>query len=281
MKTKITVGLLLAALVVTLLYLGGVYILGLLVIGAIMGMWEYYGLLRLKNIKTMSGLGIAFGLIFIFLAYSERTAPNWRGSMGTVVTIYVFSILVIQFWQIVTHRMKYSMVDMAATVFGSLYIGAFMSFFVLLMNMSDAQFPHDRLQNRLVLFLPMFAAWGSDVGAYFVGSFFGRSRIFPDLSPKKTLEGCVGGMLFAMFGFCILSFFIKIPFFQALILGGVASVFGQVGDLSESAFKREVNVKDSGRIFAGHGGFLDRVDSFLFTLPVIYHYFLWFQPWKH
>jgi phosphatidate cytidylyltransferase len=280
MKKKIIVGLLLAAIAIFFLYFGGALLTAFLSWGAVMGMWEYYGLLRLKNVKPMMTLGILFGFLFIVLAYLERHSIFLRGSMGTVVSVYVFAILVIQFWQIIGHRVKYSMVDMAATVFGSLYIGAFMSFFVLLMNLSDAQFPHDRLQNRLVLFLPMLGAWGSDVGAYFVGSFFGRNRIFPELSPKKTLEGCIGGMLFAMMGFCIISFFIKIPFLHAIVLGLVTSVFGQVGDLSESAFKRELNVKDSGKIFASHGGILDRVDSFLFTVPVVYHYFLWFHPWK-
>jgi len=155
MKNKIIVGLFLAAIAITFLYFGGLPLTAFLSWGAIMGMWEYYGLLRLKNVKPMMILGILFGLSFIVFAFAERYSQFFRGSMGTVVSVYVFSILVIQFWQIVGHRVKYSMVDMAATVFGSLYIGAFMSFFVLLMNLSDAQFPDHRLQNRLILFLPM------------------------------------------------------------------------------------------------------------------------------
>jgi len=283
MKTKIIVGLILAAVMLTMLYFGGLTLTLFIIFGAAMAMWEYYGLLRLKNIRPMVLLGIGFGLSFIVLAYAERWSSNigtgsW--SMGTVITVYVFSILVIQFWQIVGHRVKYSMLDLAATVFGSLYIGAFMSFMVLLMNMSDARFPQQLFANRMVLFLPMLAAWGSDVGAYFTGSFIGKNRIFPDLSPKKTLEGCIGGVAFSMITFCLVSFVIKIPFFHALVLGIIASIFGQVGDLSESAFKRELNVKDSGKIFANHGGFLDRIDSILFTIPVVYHYFLWFHPWK-
>jgi len=281
MKTKVIVGVSLAIVMLGLIYIGRSALMAILIFGAVMGMWEYYGLLRIKNVKTMPMLGIGFGLSFIIFAYLERFSHLSWPSMGTVVSIYVFMILVIQFWQIVGHRAKYTMIEMAATVFGSLYIGAFMSFFVLIMNAADKQFPHDTLANRLVIMLPMFSSWFNDAGAYFFGSFFGKNRIFPELSPKKTLEGCLGGIFVTMVAFFFISFKIHIPAFHAIILGGVAAAFGQVGDLSESAFKRELNVKDSGRVFAGHGGFLDRMDSFLFTVPVVYHYFLWFNPWHH
>ena len=172
--------------------------------------------------------------------------------------------------------------DLGATVFGSLYIGAFGSFLVLLMNYGQMHFPHDVFRARLVVFLPMWAAWGNDVGAFFIGKFFGKNKIFPELSPKKTLEGCLGGLAVSMAGFFLMFMILgdHLNLFHGILLGLVAGAFGQIGDLSESALKREVGIKDSGTVFGSHGGFLDRIDSVLFTAPVVYHYFLWVHPWK-
>lgn len=283
MRTKVIVGVSLAVVMLLMVAAGGPLLFALVLAGAAMIMWEYYRLLQMKNIRPLVFMGIGFGLSFIILPYMGK----WHGffgrsggSIGVVITIYVFSILVIQFWQIVQRKVRYSILDLSVTVFGSLYIGAFMSFLIMLMNLADVRFPNGGFANRLVVLLPMWAAWGSDTGAYLFGSFFGRNRIFPELSPKKTLEGSIGGMLTSMLGFAFASFFINIPFFHAVFLGIIASVFGQIGDLSESALKRELNIKDSGKVFAGHGGFLDRTDSLLFTLPVVYFYFAWIDPWK-
>lgn len=283
MKLKILVGLVLAGLMLTVIALGGAWLFAVASAGAAMIMWEYYQLLRMKNVRPLVPLGIGFGLSFIVLPYIGRSSDFFgrgSGSIGTIVTLYVFSILVIQFWQIVQRKTRYSTLDLCVTVFGSLYIGGFMSYVIMLMNIADVKFPQGGFANRLVVLLPMWASWGSDTGAYLFGSFLGRNRIFPELSPKKTLEGSLGGILTSMAGFAFASFFVKINFFHAILLGATASVFGQIGDLSESALKRELNIKDSGRIFAGHGGFLDRTDSFLLTLPVVYYYFAWFDPWN-
>jgi phosphatidate cytidylyltransferase len=283
MRTKVVVGISLAAVMLVVIGLGGGWLFTFTLAGAGMALWEYYSLLRMKNIRPLVGLGIGFGLSFIIVPFIGREKSffgSGSGSIGAIVTVYVFSILVIQFWQIVQRKTRHSILDLSVTVFGSLYIGAFLGFLIMLMNIANTQFPDKPFSNRLIVMLPMWAAWGSDAGAYFFGSFFGRNRIFPELSPKKTLEGCIGGMLTSMTGFCFASLFIHIPFFHALLLGIVASAFGQIGDLSESALKRELNIKDSGKVFAGHGGFLDRADSLLFTLPVIYYYFAWVDPWK-
>lgn len=286
MKDKIIMGLVLTIFAVVMLVVGDWFLFAAVMAGGAVGMWEYYKLIQIKKIKPMTYVGIAFGLAFVAVAYLGKFPQfeifrNSSGNIGTVVTIYVFIILVIQFWQIVQRRERYGMVDLASTVFGSLYIGAFGSFMFLIMRIADTQFPgaEQAVQNRLVLILPMFGAWGSDVGAYFAGKFFGKNRLFPELSPKKTLEGCLGGVAFATFLFVIVAIFIKIPLHHAILLGIVASVFGQIGDLVESAFKRELGVKDSGTMLGSHGGFLDRIDSFLFVLPVIYYYLTWFRPW--
>jgi len=282
MREKVITGLALSFGMLIVLIYAGWLLFAVIMLGAAMAMWEYYQMLRKKNLKPMVWLGMAAGLGFIAMAFAGKWYPplsHGSANIGAVVTVYVFIILLIQFFQIVQKKVRYRMADLGVTVFGSLYIGAFGSFIFLIANLTAMQFPDSPVQQRLVLFMTMWAAWGNDVGAYFVGKFFGKNRIFPELSPKKTLEGCLGGLATSMIGMCILALFVQIPMGHGFLLGLVAGAAGQVGDLSESALKREVEIKDSGTIFGSHGGLLDRIDSFLFTVPVIYHYLIWVNPW--
>jgi len=120
----------------------------------------------------------------------------------------------------------------------------------------------------------LLVSWTGDIGAYYVGRSLGRHRLAPRVSPKKSWEGAVAAVVaaVAMAGFYLVRFVPSVPVAQAVCLTVAANVAGQVGDLAESALKRGAGVKDSGDILPGHGGFLDRVDSTLFVLPVIYCY---------
>lgn len=281
MKAKVITGLLLSAGMFVTLYVGDWLFLIVCLVGVCFGTYEYYKLLRLKNINPLMFLGIPFGMLFVVFAYFGRWNPALNNSTGAVITGYVFLILIIQFIQIMRKRERYGTLDLTVTVFGSIYIGAFLGFAMGLYNIGVAQFPNpeDLFKSRLVIFLPMLAAWGNDAAAFFTGKFLGKNKIFPDLSPKKTLEGSIGGIVIATFFFCLIGSYLDIPIGHSLALGLFACLCGQIGDLSESALKREVGVKDSGNIFGSHGGFLDRIDSFLFTAPVCFHFFLWFRPW--
>ena len=131
------------------------------------------------------------------------------------------------------------------------------------------------LENGVALvFFVILVTWLSDTGGFFVGKRLGKHPLAPRLSPKKTIEGLLGGVLFSVVG-AILSQFTFVPFFslgQCVMLGVGLALLGAVGDLAESAIKRSVSVKDSGTIIPGHGGVLDRVDSLLFTGPAMYYY---------
>lgn len=123
----------------------------------------------------------------------------------------------------------------------------------------------------LLLLGAFILVWINDTGAYFIGKNFGKQKLFSSISPKKTVEGFLGGLFFA----CIASYFIAkftgtLDFTYWLILSIVVSVFGTIGDLIESKFKRQANVKDSGVIMPGHGGLLDRLDSIIFVAPFFY-----------
>lgn len=114
--------------------------------------------------------------------------------------------------------------------------------------------------------------WSTDSGAYFVGKSLGKRKLWPEISPNKTVEGFVGGIVIALVLSTIFQLVanLPIPYFYLLLITLFLSVFGQIGDLVESALKRHYDVKDSGKILPGHGGVLDRFDSFLFVMPFLY-----------
>ncbi len=132
----------------------------------------------------------------------------------------------------------------------------------------------------------LFCAWFGDSGAYFVGTFFGKHKLCPSISPKKTMEGFIGGIITAgvvAFVLCLVyNMFIltdlQINYGIAVIIAMVASVIGVLGDLSASVLKREFDVKDFGNLFPGHGGVLDRFDSVIFVAPFIYIVFMYLSP---
>lgn len=137
----------------------------------------------------------------------------------------------------------------------------------------------------LILFI-LFSAWFGDSGAYFVGTFFGKHKLCPNVSPKKTVEGLIGGIIsvgiFVFLETLVFNLFIfketQINYAAAVIIGMAASALGVLGDLSASVIKREFDVKDFGSIMPGHGGILDRFDSVLFVAPFIYIVFQYFSP---
>jgi phosphatidate cytidylyltransferase len=126
----------------------------------------------------------------------------------------------------------------------------------------------------------LIVSWVGDIGAYYVGRSFGRHKLAPRVSPKKSWEGAAASVVTATLigAFYLVYFQPKVSLVEAILLTSLANAIGQLGDLCESAMKRGAGVKDSGTILPGHGGFLDRVDSSLFVMPVIYSWTL-LRPW--
>lgn len=161
--------------------------------------------------------------------------------------------------------LEQSLRDSAVTLFGVLYLG------LTLGTLSMTRLlPH----GEWLIFFLLLVTWASDTCAYYVGTLFGRHRLAPTISPKKTVEGLVGGF----FGAIIVAyaarwwFLPELSSLDCLILATLLTITGLWGDLTESAMKRSVGMKDSGGILPGHGGMLDRLDSLLFTAPVFYYY---------
>ncbi len=127
-------------------------------------------------------------------------------------------------------------------------------------------------QGHFLIFSIFVALWLGDSAAYFVGRAIGKRKLSPKISPNKTWEGAIANFIFSIFGFWIISFLFveELSLWVALLCGACLGVFGQIGDLAESKLKRQTGAKDSSNIFPGHGGALDRFDSFLFALPIVY-----------
>lgn len=152
---------------------------------------------------------------------------------------------------------------LAATIFCSIYIGFFFSRLVMLRAMPD---------NGLVLTILLFTVvWTNDISAFFIGRRFGKRKLAPEISPNKTIEGMVAGLLLSTIIGGIFYLFIDFSLYEVLIIAFFTGLIGQFGDLFQSRLKRWAKVKDSGVLIPGHGGFLDRFDSLLFAAPACYY----------
>ena len=152
------------------------------------------------------------------------------------------------------------------TLLGPVYIGFLLSHALLLSG--DAQ------GGWQWLYFALLIAFANDTGAFFTGRLMGRHRLAPAISPGKTWEGAAGGLLWAVGAALALDYVLSLSLllWQSAVLGVIIGVLGQAGDLLESALKRRAGVKDSGTLLPGHGGILDRLDSVIFTVPVVYYW---------
>lgn len=197
------------------------------------------------------------------------------GLMGPtyIAPISAASALVVLGWLLVRRRPQAGIADVSTSWFAVLYLGFLPSYILLVRNLPDPW----GLQFTVLLHT---CIWATDTGAYFGGRFFGRHKLLEAVSPKKTIEGSAAGVLCALgIGFMWSRIF-HFPAQHGLVLGLLVSVVAQLGDLGESLFKRDAGAKDSGTIIPGHGGILDRLDSYLLTGVAVYYYLRWFyHPW--
>ncbi len=174
-------------------------------------------------------------------------------------------------YQILRDRVDVASLSVESTVLGTVYIGwAFGYHLILLRNIAGA--------GRGLVFFLLIIVWLGDTAAYLFGKRFGRHKLRPTISPGKTVEGTIAGIVFGTLGgLGVWSFFLQdiLSLSHTLILGVLLGIVGQLSDLSESVIKRSAEVKDSGHLIPGHGGLLDRCDSLIFSALVLYHYFIW------
>jgi len=247
---------------------GGLFFLVLADLIILLGLREFYVLMRAKGYQPFEALGYFCALAISWYA--------WRQGTG-VPLILTGSLLLIMVRELFRQDMSKSLAHIAVTIFGIMYIGWMGSHLVMLRQLPATLGLDDHIGARLVFFAALLT-WATDTGAYLCGVAFGRHKLIPRISPKKTVEGAVGGLLAA--GFCgWLCARGLTPFLTPLastVVGLVVGVMAQLGDLVESMIKRDAGIKDTAELIPGHGGVLDRFDSLLFTVPVLYYYFRFF-----
>ncbi len=247
---------------------GGVFFLLLVNMIILLGLREFYVLMKAKGYEPFEVLGYFCSLAISWYAWHE----------GAVVPlILTASLLAIMIREVFRKEMSQSLGHMAVTVFGIMYIGWLGSHLVLLRELPTSLGLNDHIGARLV-FMVALLTWATDTAAYLFGVALGRHKLIPRISPNKTVEGAVGGLLGAALVGWLLSRGM-VPFVTPLagiILGLVVGVMAQLGDLVESLIKRDAGIKDTAELIPGHGGVLDRFDSMLFTAPVVYYYFRFF-----
>lgn len=228
----------------------------LFVVGAIALLELYHLSFPSRSNRLLAGMGLAgFALTLTHLHFSLSSSELLMGY--AVMTLAALSLATLS----EGHRWN----DALVILLGVLYIGFPLSTVVSTRALSDGQW--------LVLFLAV-VTWASDTGAYYAGTLWGKHPLLPSISPKKTVEGVLGGLVLAV-GVALLAqqwFATQLSLSDAFMLGILLTIVGLVGDLFESFIKRRTGVKDSGGILPGHGGMLDRLDSLLFTAPTFYYY---------
>ena len=259
--------------------IGGPVILGILYFGplwawftfialaAAVGSFEFFGMTHRGDRVAQT---LCATLVIGVIAVLYRWGMDAKAVLSLLVLLPLAAILVVlvRLGDITTATLR-----VAATVFGPLYLGGGLGSLVLLRRDAGADGPG-------FVVLTLMLAWLSDTGAYFAGRFLGKHKLYEAVSPKKTVEGALGGILGGIGGALLGCFFYlrSLPLIDGIVLAVVGGGLGQVGDLGESLIKRSVGVKDSGGIVPGHGGILYRVDALLVTATITYLYLLWARP---
>lgn len=255
MKTRVISGLLLVPLLVVV-YFGGPLLWALCFLIAVLGFREFAGGFEKIDVKVDIKIGYS-AAVLLYIGGYFFPRPDF-------LLLWIVLVMAASFFSMFQLERK-KLADGMATLISVLYV-VFFSYHMVLI---------DRSQAPLMIWLVLFAAFGTDIMAYFSGYLFGKHKLSPKISPKKTVEGAIGGTIGSIV-LCTIAGYIMMPdlILQSAVIGLLGSVAAQLGDLTASMFKRNMGIKDYGDLIPGHGGVLDRFDSVLFTAPFVYYFVL-------
>jgi phosphatidate cytidylyltransferase len=226
----------------------------------VFGLYEFFTMLERKGISIYKYFGIGMGAIIpLSIMFHFELTKKWE------LLFIVCALLFLTIMQFKRRQNSGAIVGISTTLFGILYVSWFFSFLIKIRQLENGI----GLLASLIIITKL-----GDVGAYLIGSRFGRHPLIPRISPNKSVEGAFGGLLFSVMGAfaCQGMGMMRFELGQLLFIGFMLGVVGQLGDLSESLMKRDCQVKDSAEVIPGFGGVLDLIDSVLFTAPVFYFY---------
>ncbi len=234
---------------------------------ALIGIYEFYkvnSLFKNKSVSVYAGF-IFSALIFAATVFYEGIIDKY---LMLILTAYVFVLMLL----LVLCHSKCTFKDAALSFLGTIYI-TFFFLHIIFIRCSNLGY--------LNIWLIFISAWATDTFAYFAGRLLGKHKLCPSISPKKTVEGAVGGVIGCIVFICIYVFFcvkyagVNANYLYAVVFAVLTAVASQLGDLAASCIKRENNVKDYGNLIPGHGGILDRFDSALLISPLVYYFILY------
>ncbi len=250
-------------------YAGGPSFFVLVGVLAMISLNEFYNMLKAKGLNPYYFIGNLFTLLMLILVQFDVR----HALVDSASSLLLTSAIIVTFGAaVLIRRSSMSTANIAITVLGMLYVGWLFSYLISLRALT----PHGKY-----LFMLMFAIWALDTTAYFIGKTFGKKQLSPFISPKKTVEGGVAGFIASVavvyaFGMYFENALVPAQWVHYVVLGVIVGMLAQISDLSESLIKRDTGVKDSSKLVPGHGGVLDRMDSFIFTTPVVYYYVTFF-----
>lgn len=235
---------------------------GILFVLSAMAMHEFYGMALPEGRRLETALSVVAGVLCcVGIAYAVSAYALLLSLVLPCLGLCLVYLFRFQDMQSVSR-------DLAISLLGIIYIPLLLSHAILLRGLPAG---------RDWIFLVLLVVMASDTLAYFVGMNLGKHRLYEAVSPKKSIEGALGGLVGAVLGamLCKLWFFQELSGFDVIVFGMSVGIFSQLGDLVESLLKRSFGVKDSGTMIPGHGGLLDRLDSLLFAFPIALYYALW------
>ena len=252
-------------LVLLLVIMGNKYLMDIVIaIIAVISMYEYSKCAN-KEAKFISFIGYLSAVSIGFIHIIPENIMTIAVTFG--IPILLFSLFVC----VIVTNMKITFKDAAFTFFGVLYIVSFLMFIPILYGYTS----NGEIPGKMLIWFVLTTSWGTDSAAYIIGKHFGKLK-FSKVSPNKTIEGCIGGIIGAVILSLICAYIIninseiQIEYVKIAILSAILSVIGQVGDFSASVIKRYFDIKDFGELFPGHGGMIDRIDSVMFISPFAY-----------
>lgn len=288
---RVVSGTILLALVLAAIWVGGLLLMALVGLAAALAAHEFYFIVRRAGYAPWYAAGIALSLLLALRGYLEgdildsvpTASPGMAAELAAMALVLVL-VFVRQgyfWWRAGGQAGGASMPsngarsphlawsDLGLTLGGALYTGGLLGYAPLLSALPAGS---GTPAGSAWLLMVLLGTAACDTGAYFVGSAIGKHKLIPHISPGKTWEGLLGGALGGVIAAFALSGLLRLELWQALILGLLVCAASVLGDLAESLLKRAVGVKDSGNLIPGHGGILDRIDSILFVLVVVYFF---------
>jgi phosphatidate cytidylyltransferase len=258
-RTRLISGIILLAIAIGVIVLGGDLLFATLLVISLIGTMELSRIVKVN--KALPGvLAYLCTVAFYLLLYFEL--EQFQLMLFIVYLMLLMATYVFAF-------PKYSTEQIAVPFLGLFYVSIMLSYIYQVRILEDG---------ALIVWLIFIGAWGSDTCAYCVGVLIGKHKIAPVLSPKKSLEGCIGGVvgaaaIGAIYALITKDYITEVsnPILAFAVIGAASSVISQIGDLAASAIKRNHEIKDYGKLIPGHGGILDRFDSIIFTAPIVYY----------